>query len=416
VRDAVARTLSFWVRGPVFERSDFAPGEGLKDRTWVDVPADMSGYFLAPLGRHATVLVEGEARFRAIDSSGPAVDPATFSRTTELGLGRAHLTMDVAGLLAPARAPERIDAARGPLLTLGRFDPSTFLSHPTNRQALHDLPGDTERSAVGSDIQRFPLVPYAMGARFFGLFDRAGDVLLPTTAALVNARANLGAGLHGRFGRRLPLYAVGFLNGAATSFPETGDTLDPYFLLRQDLGRGRASGSVSLMGSYGPGTAEVRYTDQEAADGSGGRRTLDWLRIGIASAFSYGPLDLYGSFMHDELFRVPSAISTFDETSHGLTAAADYRIHPEWLASIRYDWMDPGGFRSTLAGLGGPESGQVLHLQLRWLHIHGRSRPRSTAGLAALTLRNSINLAPGGGAHPLRAWQHTVVLGIDVSL
>jgi hypothetical protein len=37
-------------------------------------------------------------------------------------------------------------------------------------------------------------------------------------------------------------------------------------------------------------------------------------------------------------------------------------------------------------------------------------------GLAALTLRNSVNLSPGGGDNPLRSWENTLVIGIDVSL
>ena len=160
----------------------------------------------------------------------------------------------------------------------------------------------------------------------------------------------------------------------------------------------------------------MRYTAAEARGGIAGSRTLDWLRTGVAAQFAYRALEFYGAFLYDKLYRVPSAIdNNFDGTSAGLTVEADYRVRQTWLASIRYDWMDPGGFQSTLAGLDAPRTAQALHLQLRWFLHQGRTRPRSAPGLLAVTLRDSINLAPGGGRHPFRAWRNTILLGIDVA-
>jgi hypothetical protein len=405
-RAAAESRISFWVRGPVFERSDFRSGP---DRTRAEVPSDTSLYFWTPLASHSALLVEGALRTPDLESNGRG----KFTPSTYLGLERAFVSTR---LLSLWRSADEGPAPGGPIVTAGRFDPSTFFSYPTRRQQLHTIPGDTERSTTHSDVHRFPLSPYAMGARFFGLFDRSGEVLLPTTESLFNATGNLGAQVHGTLGRAGPLLAVGFLNGAAPEFPDIGDTLDPYLLLRYDFGSGALAGSVSALGNYGPGTAQVRYTAAEARDGVAGRRTLDWLRTGAAAQLSWRALEIHGAVLYDELFRVPSALRHFDENSAGLTVAADYRLRPTWLASIRYDWMNPGGFDSALAGLDGPRSGQALHFQIRWLHLHGQTRPRSVPGLAALTLRNSVNLSPGGGDNPLRSWENTLVIGIDVSL
>jgi len=406
LRTALENRLSFWVRGPVFECSDFRRGP---DRTLAEVPSETSLYFWSPVGAHSTLLVEGAMRVPDLESNGSG----GFSPSTYVGLERAFVSTRLLSLWRPSAEDF---APAGPILTTGRFDPSTFFSYPTRRQQLHTIPGDTERSATGSDIHRFPLTPYAMGARFFGLFDRSGEVLLPTTGSLFNTTGNLGVQLHGTIGRAGPLWAVGFLNGAAPEFPDIGDTIDPYLLLRYDFGAGALAGSVSALGNYGPRTAQVRYTAAEARDGVAGRRTVDWLRTGAAAQLSWRALELHGAFLYDELFRVPRALPRFDETSAGLSVEADYRLRPTWLASVRYDWMDPGGFDSALAGLDGPRSGQALHVQLRWLHLHGQTRPRSVPGLAALTLRNSVNLSPGGGDNPLRSWENTLVIGIDVSL
>ncbi len=406
LRTAMESRVSFWVRGPVFQRSDFRRGP---DRTLAEVPSDVSLYFWSPVTSHSTLLIEGAMRTPDLESNGSG----GFSPSTYVGLERAFASTRLLSLWR--RAAEGA-APAGPILTTGRFDPSAFFSYPTRRQQLHTIPGDTERSATGSDVHRFPLSPYAMGARFFGLFDRSGEVLLPTTESLFNTTGNLGAQLHGTVGAAGPLWAVGFLNGAAPEFPDLGDTIDPYLLLRYDFGGGALAGSVSALGNYGSGTAQVRFTAAETRDGVAGRRTLDWLRTGAAAELSWRALEIHGAVLFDELFRVPSALRDFDETSTGLSVAADYRLRPTWLASVRYDWMNPGGFDSALAGLDGPRSGQALHFQIRWLHLHGQTRPRSVPGLAALTLRNSVNLSPGGGDNPLRSWENTLVIGIDVSL
>jgi hypothetical protein len=412
-RTAAARSIGFWTRGSVFERADFRRGH---DRTDAEAPSRNSAYLVSPLAAHTHLFLEGEAALRQIESR----PGGRFSRTTEVTLARGFVTADLAALARALRGEDagwrEIGPGFGPILTIGRFDPSSLFAYPTLREALHSLPGDTERSADHSDIQRFPLVPYAFGARFFGLFDRSGHVLLPTAESLFNTRGNLGGSLHGRLGG-LPLaWSVGVLNGANPRFPDTGETADPYVTLRYDVSAGETAGSLSALLDYGPGTAEVRFTEREAADGEAGRRTVDWLRAGVGAAVSRRALGLRGAFFHDRLFRVPGAIDqAFDATSAGLSFEADYRITPDWLASMRYDWMDPGGFASSLAGLGGPHTGQALHAQIRWYFMQGRTRPRSADVLAAVSLRDSVNLAPGGSRNPLRAWENIVVIGIDVA-
>jgi hypothetical protein len=402
--------LSVWFRGSFVERSDFNPGD---DRTIGRVPNKLDAYLLVPLPGRSSIFIDAGVRFDHIASDGPG--PRTFSTSTQPLLRRGFLMMDLGHLFAGSVDPNRRGVGYGPTLTLGRFAPSTLTSYATPRQILHEIPGDTEQSPQGSSIRRFPLTAYAMGARYFGIFGRDGQVILPTTPSLIHTSGNLGVGIHGRLGEPL-LYGVGFLNGAAPDFPHRGDTLDPYGLLRYDLGSGATSCSVSLVASYGPDTVQVRYTAAEAADGIAGQETLDWLRFAVAAQVTRRRIEVYGTIAYDEIFGIPAAIENdFETRSLGLTLEVDYRLPHALLASVRYDWMDPGGYRSSLSGLDAPRTSHVLAFQLRWFLLEGWTRWSSAPGLVSLTLRDSVNLSAGSG-HPFRSWRNTFVLGIDVAL
>jgi hypothetical protein len=125
---------------------------------------------------------------------------------------------------------------------------------------------------------------------------------------------------------------------------------------------------------------------------------------------------VYGAYTYDQVFDVPERLAgRFVRHAQGLTAEVDYRLTHSLLPSVRYDWMDAGGFKSDVIFEPGPRQSQVLHLQMRWYVFEGDDLARVPApALLALSLRDSINLTPGG-SHPFGAWRNGVFLGFDLA-
>src|SRR3989441_11394707 len=63
----------------------------------------------------------------------------------------------------------------GPMVMIGRVDPSTNFSYAVDRQLFHDVPADTSETGF---LLRLGLQPYAFGAKFFGIFKRGDHTLL----------------------------------------------------------------------------------------------------------------------------------------------------------------------------------------------------------------------------------------------
>ena len=120
--------------------------------------------------------------------------------------------------------------------------------------------------------------------------------------------------------------------------------------------------------------------------------------------------------MLDRVFEVPHRLAgRFERRAQGLTAEADYRLTHSLVPSVRYDWMKAGGFKSDVIFEPGPRQSQVLHLQMRWYIFEGDDLAKVPApALLALSLRDSINLTPGG-SHPFGAWRNGMFLGFDLA-
>ena len=116
------------------------------------------------------------------------------------------------------------------------------------------------------------------------------------------------------------------------------------------------------------------------------------------------------------MYDVPEQLSgRFVRRAHGLTAELDYRLTHSLLPSVRYDWMKAGGFQSDVIFEPGPRESQVLHLQMRWYVFEGDNLTKvPIPALLALSLRDSVNLTPGG-PHPFGAWRNGVFLGFDLA-
>ena len=121
--------------------------------------------------------------------------------------------------------------------------------------------------------------------------------------------------------------------------------------------------------------------------------------------------------MHDEVFGVPQLLGgRFQRRAQGLTAELDYRLTHSLLPSVRYDWMDAGGFKSDVIFEAGPRQSQLLHLGVRWYVFEGDDLAKVPApALLALSLRDTINLTPGGSSHPFANWQNGLFLGFDLA-
>src|SRR5262245_34539637 len=281
--------------------------------------------------------------------------------------------------------------AHGPMVMIGRVDPSTNFSYAVDRQLFHDVPADTSqpvgfgKRASGGMLLRLPLSPYAFGAKFFGIFKRGDHTLLPTEPALYHTEAAPGVDFHGRLFASKVLYQFGFTTDAAPEFLDRFHTFVPYTMLRYDFGdQDGLNGSVSVLANYGrnaykvfylkptplppvlPGTVNPRHTPPPPP-GRGfvnADQDLDVWREGFGANLRRGPWDMYGAYMYDQVFDVPDRLAgRFVRKAQGLTAEVDYRLTHGLVPSLRYDWMKAGGFKSDVIFEPGPRAQQVLNMQ-----------------------------------------------------
>jgi len=153
----------------------------------------------------------------------------------------------------------------GPMVMIGRVDPSTNFSYAVDRQLFHDVPADTSeavgsgKTAAGGMVLRLGLQPYAFGAKFFGIFKRGDHTLLPTEPTLYHTEAAPGVDVHGRLFASKVLYQFGFTTDAARvprSLSHRG-TLHHAALRLRD--RDGLNGSVSVLANYGRNAYRVFY-------------------------------------------------------------------------------------------------------------------------------------------------------------
>ena len=440
--------MAVWTRGEFYEHSDFARGPS--PRGSLAVPEHASIYVAGALTPSTSVFMELENKVHETDIN----KRGDFVNSDTGGIQKGFLMIDLPMLLGlhgghAGHAGMHHDmgdmdggmatmgeglVGHGPMMMIGRVDPSTNFSYAVDRQIFHDVPADTSERGF---LLRLGLQPYAFGAKFFGIFKRGDHTLLATEPTLYHAEAAPGVDIHGRLFASHLLYQVGFGSDAAPEFTDRFHTFTPYTMLRWDFGdEDGLNGSVSALGNYGrdayrvfylapaplPPIPLLRIVPEHRPPPPPGRgtiaaqRDLDVWREMLGANLRRGPWDLYGAYSHDQVFDVPDRLAgRFVRRAQGLTAEVDYRLTHGLLPSIRYDWMNAGGFKSDVVFEPGPRQSQVLHLQMRWYLFEGDDLARvPIPALLALSLRDSVNLTPGG-SHPFGAWRNGVFLGFDLA-
>jgi len=454
LHDAVTQMMAVWTRGEFYERSDFASGP--TPRAGFAVPEHASVYLAGPLTPSTSLFMELENTVHETDIN----RNGDFVNSDTGGLQKAFLMVDLPMLFGlhgghgMDHAMHHMDGGmatmgegligHGPMVMIGRVDPSTNFSYAIDRQIFRDVPADTSERGF---LLRLPLDPYAFGAKFFGIFKRGDHTLLATEPTLYHTEAAPGVDVHGRLLASKILYQFGLTTDAAPEFTDRIHTAVPYVMLRADAGDADGlNGSVSILGNYGRNAYRVFYlapaplpsiplapADELRAPrlptppvplhrpppppGRGtitAQQDLDVWRAGIGGNLRYGPWDAYGAYMYDQVFDVPDRLAgRFVRHGQGLTAELDYRLTHALLPSVRYDWMQAGGFQSDVIFEPGPRQSQVLHLQMRWYVIEGDNLAKiPIPALLALSLRDSVNLT-SGGPHPFGAWRNGVFVGFD---
>src|SRR5438552_3250337 len=243
--DAVTQGMAVWARGEFFEHSDFARGPS--PRGGFAVPEHASVYLAGPLTTSTSLFVELENTVHETDIN----KRGDFVNSDTGGMQKAFLMVDLpmlfglhAGMdheMHHAMEHEMSDmdmgmatmgdglVGHGPMVMIGRVDPSTNFSYAVDRQLFHDVPADTSERGF---LLRLGLAPYAFGAKFFGIFKRGDHTLLPTEPTLYNTEAAPGIDVHGRLFASKVLYQFGLTTDAAPEFLDRIHTPAPHAMLR----------------------------------------------------------------------------------------------------------------------------------------------------------------------------------------
>ncbi len=309
-----------------------------------------------------------------------------FEEKTAFGLGKEFFLMFDLGpaiLRKPSGNMSSMSGPMmmGPMIMVGKVDPSTNFSYSTNRQFVINSPGRVDKNG---NIQRFTLAPYAFAAKFFGLQTGEGKSLEVTRSVLYNSAGDFGLDVHAMMGRFM--FQAGLMQGIEAGTTDINEKKDPYLMARMNFGgTNYFSGSVSGLVNWGNDTAMV------------GNQLIDWFRYGFAGNVKYELLDIYGAIIWDELSGLPSSIAeNFDDSAMGLTIEGDLIITDQHLLSLRYDQMEAGGFLSQKA------DGKTLTLQVRKYYRDN----------FALYFRDTVNVGTVSD-NPLQNFRHLIAMGID---
>jgi len=309
-----------------------------------------------------------------------------FEEKSEFGLGKEFFLMfDLHSSLFGKPSGEMSGPMiMGPMIMVGKVDPSTNFSYSTNRQFVINAPGRVDKDT--GTIQRFSLTPYAFASKFFGLKTGRGKSLEVTRSVLYNSAGDFGLDIHAMIAGKYMLQA-GVMQGIEAGTSDVNEGKDPYVMARMNFGgTDYFSGSVSGLANWGNDTAMV------------GTQLIDWFRYGFAGNVKYKLLDIYGAIIWDELSGLPvSTAATFDNTAMGLTIEGDLLITDQHLLSLRYDHMASGGKISEKA------DGKVLTFQVRKYYRDN----------FALFIRDSVNIGKVSD-NPLQNFRNLVAVGLDI--
>ncbi len=278
--------------------------------------------------------------------------------------------------------------SHGPMIMIGKIDPSTNFSYSTNRQFLLNIPGEVESDT----IKQFGLTPYAFASKFFGMKTGEGNLIEVTKPVLYNTTGDLGVDIHGMMGPFL--YQAGAMQGAKSGMSDVNEKKDIYFVGRYNFGdEGFLSGSLSGLAYWGNDSGSVSTTS-----GSSITNLIDWLRYGFAGNIKYKLFDIYGALMWDKVNDLPQTTQAiFDDTAFGFTVEMDYLATDHLLLSARYDQLDAGGFITE------KENGKVMSLQAKYY----------TRDNFSLFIRDSFNVE-GKSKNPLNSYRNLITLGVDL--
>src|SRR6058998_782385 len=424
--DAITQGMAVWTRGEFYERSDFARGPS--PRSGLAVPEQASIYLAGPLTTSTSLFVELENTVHETDIN----KRGDFVNSDTGGMQKAFLMVDLP-MLFGLHGGHEMDhemhhhdmemgmatmgdglVGHGPMVMIGRVDPSTNFSYAVDRQLFHDLPADTSETGF---LLRLGLQPYAFCAKFFGIFKRCDHTLLPTEPTLYHTEAAPGIDVHGRLFASKVLDEFG-LNGSVSVLVNYGrNAYRVFYLAPAPLPPIPLAVPKETLRE--PTLPEPPFPLHRPPPPPGrgfiaAQQDLDVWREGIGANLRRGPWDAYGAYTYDQVFDVPERLAgRFVRRAQGLTAELDYRLTHSLLPSVRYDWMKAGGYQSDVIFEAGPREAQVLHLQMRWYLFEGDNLAKvPIPALLVLSLRDSVNLTPGG-SHPFGAWRNAVLLGFD---
>src|ERR1051325_4819390 len=241
--EATLPGMAVWARGEFFERSEF--GHGPDPRMGFAAPENASVYIAGPLTPSTSLFMEAENTLHETDIT----RRGDFVNSDTGGLQKAFLMIDLPMLFGlhaghemhhpPGHEMADMEmgmatmgdglVGHGPMVMIGRVDPSTNFSYAVDRQLFHDVPADTSERGF---LLRLGLQPYAFGAKFFGIFKRGDHALLPTEPTLYHTEAAPGIDVHGRLFASKLLYQFGLTSDAAPEFLDRIHTAAPYVMLQ----------------------------------------------------------------------------------------------------------------------------------------------------------------------------------------
>ena len=363
--------------------------EGDKDETNLTLPQEVDIYLAGTVTDEISYFFELEHAGRAIEGTGTGL----FDERSEFGLGKEFFLMfDIQPMLnriKPSNGESMEGMAHGgmngvmfmgPMIMVGKIDPSTNFSYPTNRQLVLNVPGRVDSGV----IQRYGQASSAFAAKYFGIQTAEGDAVEVTKAVLYNTTGEYGIDLHLMINN--VMVQAGLMQGLLSRTGDVNQKKDPYVMVRLNFGQeAYVSGSLSALGYWGNDTAMVDST------------LVDWFRYGVAGNLKVQYFDFYGAIIWDTIHHLPAAISSpFDRTAYGLTVEGDYLATDRLLVSARYDQLNSGGFITQKA------NSEVLSLQARFYVRDNFS----------LHLRDSINVGKVS-SNALQNFRNLIATGID---
>lgn len=355
----------------------------------------------------AGIVTDGISYFFELEHSARAIEGiegGLYRQGPEFGVGKEFFLMfDLSQMFSAAMAPGADGAGHaahgaggrrvmGPMVMVGKIDPSTNFSYPTNRQLILNLPGRVD-SGSGA-IERFGLTPYAFAAKFFGIRTADGQSVEPTRPVLYNSTGDLGMDFHIMVGPWM--IQTGLMQGLGAGSADANPKKDPYLMARVNFGgTDYFSGSLSGLAYRGNDTAGVPVPPSSS---SADTELIDWRRYGLAANLKYKLLDLYGALIWDRIEGLPDGIrDEFDPKAAGLTVQGDYLASDRALISLRYDQLNGGGLA------GERSDGKVLTAQMRYYLRENVS----------FYLRDSYNLETVND-EPLRNFRNLIAFGVDL--